>query len=124
MDAAMSLGAPAAQPQKWRPTALQLTIGLALLALAARAIGIGERPLWLDEAYSAWFSSRGWHELWTQVPTYEPHPPFYYSLLKIWRMLFGGSAVALRCFSLLLALATIPLVPAASRELERQRPTG
>lgn len=124
MDAASSLNRPAAQRLEWRPTALQLTIGLTLLAFALRVIDLGGRPLWLDEAYSAWFSSRGWHELWIQVPTYEPHPPFYYSLLKIWRLLFGGSAVALRTFSLALALATIPLVTAASRELERQRPTG
>lgn len=123
MDAASSLDRPAAQRLEWRPTALQLTIGLTLLAFALRAVDLGARPLWLDEAYSAWFSSRSWHELWTQVPTYEPHPPFYYSLLKIWRFFFGGSAVALRTFSLALALATIPLVTAASRELERQRPT-
>lgn len=124
MDAASSISGPTALRLQWRPTMLQLTAALTLMALAVQVIDLGARPLWLDEAYSAWFSSRGWHELWTQVPTYEPHPPFYYSLLKIWRMLFGGSAVALRCFSLLLALATIPLVTAASRDLERQRPTG
>ena len=124
MDAASSLSGPTAHRLEWRPTARQLTIGLIVLALAVRVIDLGARPLWLDEAYSAWFSSRGWHELWTQVPTYEPHPPFYYSLLKIWRLLFGGSAIALRSFSLLLALATVPLVIAASAELERQRPTG
>src|SRR3569833_2947006 len=124
MDAASPISGPAAQRQQWRPSVLQLTIGLALLALAVRLIDIGVRPLWLDEAYSAWFSSRGWHVLLTQVPTYEPHPPFYYSLLKVWRMASGGSAVALRSFSVLFALATVPLVIAASQELERQRPTG
>jgi hypothetical protein len=109
---------------KLRVTPMRLAIVLMLLALTLRLIGIGLRPLWLDEAYSAWFSSCGWHELWTQVPTYEPHPPFYYSLLKLWRELVGGSAVALRSFSILLAVATVPLVLAASVELERQRPTG
>jgi hypothetical protein len=124
MDAALSLGGRAAQPLKWRPTRLELTIGLTLLALTVRLIGFDTRPLWLDEAYSAWFSGRGWHELWTEVPTYEPHPPFYYSLLKLWRLLFGGSAIGLRSLSLVLALATVPLITAASGELERQRPTG
>jgi uncharacterized membrane protein len=95
-----------------------------LLALALRMLGLNTRPLWLDEAYSAWFSARGWHYLWTAVPTYEPHPPFYYSLLKLWRELFGGSAVALRSLSVLCAAATVPLVVAASFELERFRPTG
>ena len=82
------------------------------------------RPLWLDEAYSAWFSGRSWHELWAVVPTYEPHPPFYYSLLKLWRGLFGGDAVALRAFSLLFGVAAVPVVVAAAFELERQAPTG
>ena len=124
MDSISSPNGTAVHRLEWRPTALQLTLGLVGLAFAVRAIDLGARPLWLDEAYSAWFSSRSWHYLWTQVPTYEPHPPFYYSLLKVWRMLFGGSAVALRSFSLLLALATVPVVTAASGELERQRPTG
>jgi predicted membrane-bound mannosyltransferase len=61
-----------------RVTPLRLAVALTLLALAVRLIGITLRPLWLDEAYSAWFSSRSWHELWTVVPTYETHPPFYY----------------------------------------------
>ena len=124
MDLLSSPSGTATRRLEWRPTALQLTVGLVGLAFAVRMIDLGVRPLWLDEAYSAWFSSRSWHELWTQVPTYEPHPPFYYSLLKVWRMLFGGSAVALRSFSLLLALATVPLVTAASGEFERLRPTG
>lgn len=124
MDAASSLGGPAARRLYWRPSALQLTIALISLALALREVDLGTRPLWLDEAYSAWFSSRGWHELWAQVPTYEPHPPFYYSLLKIWRMLLGGAPVALRTFSVALALCTVPIIMGANGELERQRPTG
>lgn len=125
MDAVSSLSAPAPRLRfAVRVTPLRLAGGLVLLALALRMLGVGTRPLWLDEAYSAWFSGRGWHYLWTAVPTYEPHPPFYYSLLKLWRELFGGSAVALRSLSVLCAAATVPLVVAASSELERFRPTG
>ena len=108
----------------WRVTPVRLIGGLMVLAFGLRLIGMGVRPLWLDEAYSAWFASRSWHELWTQVPTYEPHPPFYYSLLKVWHDVFGGGAFALRSFSLLFAVATVPLVIAASSELERQQPSG
>ena len=95
-----------------------------VVALAFRVLGEIERPLWLDEAYSAWFSSRSWHVLWTEVPTYEPHPPFYYSLLKVWRALAGDSALALRSLSWLFAVAAIPVTIAAANEIERQRPTG
>ena len=125
MNTASALPAPAAGlPLPVRATPLRLAIAAVLLALVLRLIGIGMRPLWLDEAYSAWFASRGWHELWTVVPTYEPHPPFYYSLLKLWSDLFGGSAIALRAFSVLLGVATVPLVIAASVELERRNPSG
>lgn len=108
----------------WRVTPLRLGIGLTCLALALRLIDLGTRPLWLDEAYSAWFSARGWTYLWSVVPTYEPHPPFYYSILKLWREFFGGGAIALRAFSVLLGTATVPVVIATTLEQERQDPTG
>jgi mannosyltransferase len=125
MDAVSSLEAPQAGIRlRWRVTPVGLTVGLMLLALALRLIDITARPLWLDEAYSAWFSAQSWHVLWTDVPTYEPHPPFYYSLLKLWREPFGGSPLALRSFSLLFGIAIVPVVLAASFELERQQPSG
>lgn len=125
MDAASTLEAPAtALRLPIRVTPLRLAMALGVLALAVRLIDLNARPLWLDEAYSAWFSARSWHVLWTEVPKYETHPPFYYSLLKLWRIGFGGTAAALRSYSVLFGVAAVPLVVAASLELERQRPTG
>ncbi len=119
-----SLHAPQAEIRLHRRiTPVKLAFALMAVALALRIIDITARPLWLDEAYSSWFSSQSWHVLWTDVPTYEPHPPFYYSLLKLWRELFGGGALALRLFSVLLGVAVIPVVIAASIELQRQRPS-
>ena len=108
----------------WRLTPLRLALGLTMFALAVRVVGIGMRPLWLDEAFSAWFSAQSWDYLWHVVPTYEAHPPFYYSVLKLWRSLFGGDAVALRSLSVLLSAAAVPVVMLAAFEQERQRPTG
>ena len=113
------------RPLGWPGTAVRvspagLAIAVVVLALAVRLTGLSARPLWLDEAYSAWFASRGWRELWTVVPTYEPHPPFYYSLLKLWRDAFGGGAVALRSLSVVLSVLTVPVMLAAAAELERQ----
>ena len=82
------------------------------------------RPLWLDEAFSDWFSTRSWHYLWTTVPTFEAHPPFYYSVLKLWRTVFGGSTLALRSLSVLLGVAAVPMVIAAALEQEKLDPTG
>ena len=125
MDAASTLEAPASALRlPIRVTPLRIALVLSALALAVRLIDLNGRPLWLDEAYSAWFSAQSWHVLWTEVPKYETHPPFYYSLLKLWRICFGGTAVALRSYSVLLGVAAVPLVIAASLELERQRPTG
>ena len=79
MDAASTLNPPiAAQRPVWRLTPLTLAAGLTLLALALRLTHLGSRPLWLDEAFSAWFSDRSYYYLWHVLPTYEAHPPFYY----------------------------------------------
>jgi uncharacterized membrane protein len=108
----------------WRLTPLRLAVALTVFALAVRAIGIGIRPMWLDEAFSAWFSAQSWDYLWHVVPTYEAHPPFYYSLLKLWRGLFGGDAAALRSLSVLLSIATVPVTMLAAFEQDKLRPTG
>jgi mannosyltransferase len=115
----VSIGQPS-----WRINRAQLTAGLVVLALAVRCVGLTLRPLWLDEAFTGWFTSQSWHYLWTVLPTYEAHPPFYYSLLKLWRLAFGGEALALRSFSVLFSVATIPVVIAAAFEHERLTPSG
>ena len=125
MDTASSLSAPAARLRlNLRITPWRLTAALVLLALAIRITGLTTRPLWLDEAFSAWFASRSFDYLWHVLPTYEAHPPFYYSLLKLWRSAFGGDALELRSLSVLFGLLTVPVVMAAVREQERQSPTG
>src|SRR6476661_7644029 len=96
-----------------RVSPAQAMLGLVVLALLIRAVHLSARPLWLDEAYSAWFSARAWHYLWTVVPTYEPHPPFYYSILKGWRAIAGGDAVALRGLSVLFSAITVAVMMAA-----------
>ena len=60
-----------------RVTPVRLAVALTALALGLRLININGRPLWLDEAFSAWFSSQSFHYLWNVLPTYEAHPPFF-----------------------------------------------
>lgn len=78
-------------------------------ALAVRLLFLGDKALWLDEAYSVWFSAQSWHTLWREVPRFETHPPLYYSLLKIWRGPDSSEAV-LRLPSALANAATVGLV--------------
>lgn len=96
-----------------------LVLFFVAICAAVRMIHISDRALWLDEAYSAWFSAATWHDLWSVVPTYEPHPPFYYSLLKLWRMVAGDSGASLRALSLLLSVITVPVMLQAAREQQR-----
>lgn len=71
---------------------------------------IGQQPLWLDEAYSYWFSTLTMSELWTIVPKFEANPPFYYTILKMWTELFGSDEGGLRSLSAVMSIGCIPLV--------------
>jgi hypothetical protein len=88
---------------------------LALFALLLRLPTLSSRSLWLDETYSAWFAALPLHELWTQVPLYETHPPFYYTLLKGWSALFGTGEAALRSLCVLASVLTVVLIPVCAR---------
>lgn len=91
-------------------TRLSLLPGLLLLLLVALALRLHDisRAFWLDEAMSLWFARQPWGVLWGEVPRYEPHPPLYYSLLKLVLPL-GEGEVALRLPSVLCSLAVLPL---------------
>ncbi|MDB5686419.1 MAG: rane-like protein, partial [Rhizorhabdus sp.] len=94
-------------------------IALVLLIVAAgiviRAWRIAADPMWLDEAYSAYAAAKGWTFLWTIVPRYETHPPFYYSLVRAWTLLAGDSLLAHRSLGLVCGIAAIPVMAAAAR---------
>jgi len=125
MDAASTLNPPiTAHRPAWRLTPLTLAAGLTLLALALRLTHLGSRPLWLDEAFSAWFSDRSYYYLWHVLPTYEAHPPFYYSVLKAWRSLVGEGHAAMRGLSVLFGTLTIPVMMAIAFEQEWHSPTS
>lgn len=100
----------------WTLVALILVVGVLF-----RLPGIGNRSLWIDELYTEWFSSRSFAELWQDVPRYETHPPVYYTLLKLWTMLFGNSELGLRSLSLLASIATIFIVATSGRLLNAGR---
>jgi hypothetical protein len=88
---------------------------LGLFALLLRLPTLSGRSLWLDETYSAWFAATPLRALWTQVPLYETHPPFYYTLLKAWSALFGTSEAALRSLCVLASVLTVVLMPVCAR---------
>jgi len=94
-------------------------VSIAVIMVAAaliRLFDIGEKSLWLDEAYSVWFAKQSLEYIWVVGPTFELHPPLYYSLLHIW-LLFGDSETALRLLSALAGIATIPLIYGLGRTI-------
>lgn len=82
---------------------------------------IGSQPLWLDEAWSNWFSNRTVFELWTIIPKFETNPPLYYSILKMWESLFGTTEAGLRSLSALMSIGCIPLIYMIGRLLGKTK---
>jgi uncharacterized membrane protein len=125
MDAVSSLSLPVTAPRfAWRVTPARLVIALTFFALALRLTDLGSRALWLDEAFSAWFSDRSFTYLWHELPTYEAHPPFFYSVLKAWRTIVGPGHSAMRGLSVLFGMLTVPVVMAIAFEQEQHSPTN
>ncbi len=104
-----------------RDRSVNASITLVLLTAAGflRIQGPFRAPLWLDEAYSAYASGNGFAFLWNVVPRYDTHPPVYYSLLRLWSLVFGDTLVGLRSLGLVCGLATLPAAALAGRELAR-----
>jgi mannosyltransferase len=84
-------------------------IAIPATALLLRTYQLAGTSLWLDEAFSYWFATRSLGDLWTVVPTFEPHSPLYYTLLKAW-LCWGDSREALKGFSVFISLLTLPFV--------------
>ncbi len=97
--------------------------GIVLLGAGLRLFWIGEKSLWLDEAFSLWVAGQPPGEMWRWLIRIDQHPPGYYALLAGWIRLFGTTETALRLLSALASIGTIPLVYAATRHL-LDRPTA
>ena len=87
---------------------LYFTLLAVILFLAAflRFYHLDSSSLWSDEGNTWALMSRGFGEI-ARLAAADIHPPGYYWLLKLWSLLFGTSAFALRSFS---AVAGILLV--------------
>jgi mannosyltransferase len=97
-----------------------LLICVALIAAAGlRGWNLTAHALWLDEGYSAYAAAKGFAFLWQVVPTYETHPPFYYSLVRLWTMLFGDSLLSLRLLGTLAGWLSVPMAGLAAHYLAR-----
>ena len=87
-----------------------LLAAIIAVSVILRFYKIDKESLWLDEAFSYFLSKQSIWDHWTFIPSYCTHPPLYYTLLKIWVMLFGDSEYALRSLSAVMNAFTVPLV--------------
>lgn len=98
--------------------ALLILTLLLLLAAAMRLYHLMDLSLWLDEGYTYDTVVNMGPLLAAQQ---DMHPPLYYLLFSGWLALTGDSVLAMRAFSALLAILTVPLVYQLARRLV---PTG
>jgi hypothetical protein len=90
-----------------------LTLILLLSALL-RITGLGDQPLWIDEAYS--YIAIKSPDLIAAL-TRDVHPPLYFLLLEGWSVLAGISEFSLRYPSVLLGVLSTALMFQMAREI-------
>lgn len=104
-----------------RGRVVELAIVILAAAVYLRVAGLFTTPLWLDEAYSAYAVEHGLTFTWTVVPTYEAHPPLYYTLLWVWSLLASDSLAGLRSLGVLCGLITMGTAAVTGWEIARAR---
>jgi uncharacterized membrane protein len=100
----MAVDMPRCGPRSWLMPA-------AVVALAAvvRAIGLDDRPLWLDEALSVLYARLDLSTL-VELRRHGTNPPLYHLLLSFWVGLFGSSEAALRSLSVIAGTGAVALI--------------
>jgi mannosyltransferase len=102
-----------AAPERASTRAFALRVDPAIVALTAIAFvaafyRLGEKGLWVDEAFSANYARLGFSGLWHVISTQDPNMSLYYVLLHFWVGVFGSSEPALRGLSALAGALAIP----------------
>lgn len=103
------------------PSPLLLIVLSLLLAAFLRFYQLTASSLWNDEGNSWAMLARSFDEI-AAAAAADIHPPGYYWLLKLWSLIFGDSATAMRSLSAVLGLLLVALVAAIAQRGARQRP--
>ncbi|NPV65839.1 MAG: phospholipid carrier-dependent glycosyltransferase [Anaerolineae bacterium] len=97
---------------------LALLVAVLLLAAFARLYHLMQQGIWLDEGYTHYVMTR-LGPLGAALD--DMHPPLYYYTLGGWMAVTGDSLLAMRYFSALCSVLTVPLVYLLAR---RMAPAG
>lgn len=93
-----------------------LVIGITVVASFFSLLYIGQKSIWLDEAYSIFIAKLQWGDFWAVLSAIELNQGLYYVLLKFW-LIFGDSEFAIRALSALFSIASIPVLYALANRL-------
>ena len=85
------------------------------IGLALRLFAIGQKSMWLDEAFSVWMAHQRLPELFGRLMQIDQHPPLYYLLLHLWQQIFGDLQGSVRALSALCGTLALPLFYGAAR---------
>ncbi len=96
--------------------ALSLLILILLLAFALRVHLLGAQSLWNDEGSSYVQATRSLADI-ARFAALDIHPPGYYWLLHVWRILTGDTEFALRALSAFASLLSVAVAYALGKRL-------
>lgn len=83
-------------------------VGVALIGAAVRISHLSRLSLWLDEGFTVLYSRQEWTAVSGTNGFYSPHPPLYFTLVKV-SDLFFADEIAGRMISVVAGIATIPV---------------
>jgi len=90
---------------RWAPLCC---LAIVLAGVAIRLLAL-PHSLWVDEVASVKFAEQPWAHLWSDWMRRETNPPLFYSVLKLWMQIAGGSDLSLRIPSIVYGSASIAL---------------
>jgi hypothetical protein len=96
-------------------------VAVVALGAALRLWGLGAQSLWYDEWLTSLAASGDLDYLRGYVTGRAGIPPTYFAIMWVWARVVGDGDAALRSFSALAGVATIPVAYATVRELGRRR---
>ncbi len=102
-------------------------VAVLLLACALRAVNLGGRTLWYDEAFAVLYAEKGLSAMIEGTLAQEDgaaadvHPLLYYTALNIWMGLTGQSPDAVRALSVLTGVLTLAVVYRLASDLFDRR---
>jgi hypothetical protein len=87
-----------------------LVVIITLIGGGLRVFLLGNKGLWLDEAFSMWLANHSVVNILQWIARIDQHPPLYYLLLHYWIGQNGVNPSDLRMLSAVFGAGTIPII--------------